>query len=175
MKVKEEEISEVDELLAELIERVAGEIGLVIYSMGLEEEFTDEQIANELGVEINEVRKALFALYEIGLASYRRVKDDDTGWIEYFWKLNYDKEKEVLLRELTKTKRNLEEKLKEEDQSVYYLCKNGCVKVSYEEAMEYNFMCPKCGGMLEYLDNTKAVEAIKKELEHLEKLIKLIS
>ena len=175
MKVKEEAISEVDELLAELIERVAGEMGLVIYSMGLEEEFTDEQIANELGVEINEVRKALFALYEVGLASYRRVKDDDTGWIEYYWKMNYEKEREVLLRELTKTKRKLEEKLKEEDLSVYYLCKNGCVKVSYEEAMELNFACPRCGSMLEYLDNTKAVEAIKKELENLERLIRLIS
>ncbi len=175
VKVSEEAVSEVDELLAELIERVAGEIGLVIYSMGLEEEFTDEQLANELGVEINEIRRALFSLYEIGLASYRRVRDEDSGWIEYYWKLNYDKERDVLLRELKKTKEKLEKKLEEEDMSVYYLCRNGCVKVSYEEAMELNFMCPKCESPLEFLDNTKAIEAIKKEIENLDRLIKLLS
>lgn len=32
-------------------------------------------------------------MYEIGLAEYRRKKDDETGWMEYYWKINYDKAK----------------------------------------------------------------------------------
>ncbi len=165
----------VDDLIVELIERVAGELGVVIYSLGIEGEFTDEQLAEELGVEINEVRKALFALYELGLASYRRKRDDETGWMEYYWKINYDKEKEVLKRELEKTVEKLERKLKTEDETVYYICVNGCVKVKYDEAMEFAFVCPKCGAPLEYLDSRDALNKIRIEIEKIKDLLKKIS
>lgn len=171
----EVEVSEIDELLVELIERVAGELGVVVYSMGIEGEFTDEQLSQELGVEINDVRRVLFALYEIGLASYRRKKDEDTGWMEYYWRITYEKEREVLRKELEKTKEKLSAKLRMEDETVYYICMNGCVKVRYEEAMEYGFACPKCGGMLEYLDSREAVERIREELEKIEDMLRMLS
>jgi len=169
------ELSEIDELIVELIERIAGELGVVIYSMDLENEFTDESLAEELGVEINEIRRVLFAFYEIGLASYRRKKDEDTGWMEYFWKINYDKEKEVLRRELEKTRDRLEEKLRLEDESIYYICINGCVKVRYEEAMEYGFSCPRCSNTLEYLDSREALMKIREELERINELLESLN
>ncbi|WP_456370835.1 transcription factor E [Geoglobus sp.] len=159
----------------ELIERVAGELGVVVYSMGIDGEFTDEQLSQELGVEINDVRRVLFALYEVGLASYRRKKDEDTGWMEYYWRINYEKERDVLRKELEKTKEKLSTKLQMEDETVYYICMNGCVKVRYEEAMEYGFACPKCGGMLEYLDSREAVERIREELEKIEDMLRMLS
>lgn len=161
-----------DELIRELIERVAGEVGLLIYTLRPDKEFTDEQMALELGLEINEVRRALFALYEIGIAEYRRKRDDDTGWMEYYWKINYDKQNEVLKKELLKTKKKLEEKLEAETATVYYICMNGCVKVSYETAMEFGFMCPRCGSLLEYFDNSIATEKIREEIEKIEEAIR---
>jgi len=161
-----------DELIRELIERVAGEVGLLIYTLRPDKEFTDEQMALELGLEINEVRRALFALYEIGIAEYRRKRDDDTGWMEYYWKINYDKQNEVLKKELLKTKKKLEEKLESETATVYYICMNGCVKVSYETAMEFGFMCPRCGSLLEYFDNSVATEKIREEIEKIEEAIR---
>ncbi|AIY90914.1 transcription factor E [Geoglobus acetivorans] len=171
----ETQISELDELLVELIERVAGELGVIIYSLGIEGEFTDEQLSQELGVEINDVRRVLFALYEIGLATYRRTRDEETGWMEYYWKISYDRERDVLRKELEKTREKLEAKLEIEDGSVYYICVNGCVKVSYEEAMEFGFSCPKCGDMLEFLDSSGAIEQIREELEKINRLIGLLS
>ena len=171
----EVEVNEIDELLVELIERIAGELGVVIYSLGIEGEFTDEQLSQELGVEINDIRKVLFALYEIGLATYRRTRDDETGWMEYFWKINYEKERDVLKRELEKTKEKLEAKLELEDGSVYYICTNGCVKVRYEEAMDYGFLCPRCSGMLEFLDSSEAIKKIREEIEKIDDLLKMIS
>ena len=162
---------ESNELIRELIERVAGDVGLIIYSLRPRREFTDEQMSEELGIEINDVRKALFALYELGLAEYRRKRDDETGWMEYYWKINYDKQNEVLRRELLKTKRKLEEKLEMEESSIYYICINGCVKISYEEAMEYNFMCPRCGSMLEYFDTSIIVEKVKEEIEKIDEML----
>ncbi|MBE8539023.1 transcription factor E [Geoglobus acetivorans] len=171
----ETQISELDELLVELIERVAGELGVIIYSLGIEGEFTDEQLSQELGVEINDVRRVLFALYEIGLASYRRTRDEETGWMEYYWKISYDRERDVLRKELEKTREKLDAKLEIEDGSVYYICVNGCVKVSYEEAMEFGFSCPKCRDMLEFLDSSGAIEQIREELEKINRLIGLLS
>jgi len=163
---------QVEELINELIDRVAGEVGIIIYSLKLNKEFTDDQLALELGIEINEIRKALFALYELGLAEYRRIRDDETGWMEYYWKINYDRSVEILRRELEKTKKKLEEKIEQESNNIYYICPNMCIKVSYEEAMDYNFSCPKCGAMLEYLDNSKAIEKIKEEIKRIDEILK---
>ncbi len=160
-----------EDLIRELIERVAGEVGLIVYTLHPKREFTDEEIAAELGVEINDIRKALFYLYEIGLADYRRRRDDETGWMEYYWRIRYDKEDEVLKRELLKTKKKLQEKLEAEEMSVYYLCINGCVKVNYGEAMDLNFTCPRCGAPLEYFDTSIVLENLKEEIKKIDELI----
>lgn len=160
-----------DELIRELVERIAGEIGLIIFSLKPTKEFTDEEVALELEVEINDVRKALFALYEIGMAEYKRHRDDETGWMEYHWKINYDKQNDVLKRELNKTRNKLQEKLDAESSTVYYICQNGHIKVSYEEAMELNFMCPKCGVVLEFHDNSLATDKIKEEIGKIEEML----
>jgi len=167
--------SEEEELLRELINRVAGQVGLAIYSLRPKKEFTDEQISQKLGIEINEIRRALFALYELGLVEYKRKKDDETGWMEYYWKLNYEKLKDVIKKELLKTLKNLESKVKSESLSVYYICVRGCLKVPYEVAMENNFICPQCGGVLEYLDNSSTMKKAKKEIEKIKEYLNLLS
>jgi transcription initiation factor TFIIE subunit alpha len=160
-----------EELVRELIERVAGDVGLIIWDMKPKETFTDEELSIILGIEINDVRRALFSLYELGLAEYRRKRDEDTGWIEYHWKVRFDRQRDVLRRELTKAKMKLEEKIRQETENIYYLCENGCVKVKYEEAMELNFLCPKCGGILEYLDSSSAVEKVMDEIRRLDEIL----
>ncbi len=165
---------QVEELINELIDRVAGEVGLIIYSLRPKKEFTDDQLALELGIEINEIRRALFALYELGLAEYRRRRDDETGWMEYYWKINYEREKEVLRRELEKMREKLQEKLESETNTIYYICPRMCVKVSYDEAMDYNFACPRCGSMLEYLDCSEAIRKIEDEIRRIDEILKNI-
>ena len=166
---------QVEELINELIDRVAGEVGIIIYSLKLNKEFTDDQLALELGIEINEIRKALFALYELGLAEYKRIRDDETGWMEYYWKLNYDKFKSVLKRELMKTLKNLEAKVESEASSIYYICTRGCIKVPYEVAMENNFTCPYCGNSLDYLDNSSTMQKAKEEIEKIKEYLNNLS
>ncbi len=160
-----------EDLIRELIERVAGEVGLIIYTLHPKREFTDEELSLELGIEINDIRRALFYLYEIGLADYRRKRDDETGWMEYYWRIHYEREGEVLKRELLKTKKKLQEKLRAEESSVYYLCLNGCVKVNYEEAMELGFTCPRCGAPLEYFDTSTVLQKLREEIEKIDELI----
>ncbi|MEM2727024.1 MAG: transcription factor E [Archaeoglobaceae archaeon] len=160
-----------EELIGELISRVAGEIGAILYSLGIKGEFTDDQLALELGIEINEIRKALFAMYELGLAEYRRKKDDETGWMEYYWKLNYDKARLVLKRELEKTKEKLLKKLETESNAIYYLCPNMCIKVSYDEAISMNFTCPQCKSELHFLDCSSAIAKIEEEIRNIDSIL----
>ena len=47
---------------------------------------TDEEIAKETGIKLNIVRKILYRLYDMGLASYKRSKDPETQWFTYSWK-----------------------------------------------------------------------------------------
>lgn len=170
--MKAETTMKVEELLNELVERVAGEVGLILFSLGIEGEFTDDQLALELGIEINEIRRALFAMYEIGLADYVRRRDDETGWMEYYWRINYERAPEVLKRELEKTVKKLREKIEAETSTIYYICPNMCVKVSYDDAMELNFTCPRCGEMLEYLDCSEAVEKIEEDVRRIEEVLR---
>ncbi|RUM34043.1 MAG: transcription factor E [Archaeoglobus sp.] len=160
-----------EDLIRELIERVAGEVGLIIYTLHPKREFTDEELSVELGTEINDVRRALFYLYEVGLADYRRRRDDETGWMEYYWQIRYDREDEILKKELLKTKKKLQEKLKTEESNIYYLCVNGCIKVNYEEAMDLGFTCPRCGAPLEYFDTSSVLEKLREEIKRIDELI----
>lgn len=160
-----------EELIGELISRVAGEIGAILYSLGIKGEFTDDQLALELGIEINEIRKALFAMYELGLAEYRRKKDDETGWMEYYWKLNYEKSRLILKRELEKTKEKLLKKLEAERNAIYYICPNMCIKVSYDEAISMNFVCPRCQSSLQFLDCSSAIAKIEEEIKNIDKIL----
>ncbi len=160
-----------EELIGELISRVAGEIGAILYSLGIKGEFTDDQLALELGIEINEIRKALFAMYELGLAEYRRRKDDETGWMEYYWKINYNKARLVLKRELEKTREKLLRKLEAERNAIYYICPNMCLKVSYDEAISMNFICPQCSSELHYLDTSSAIAKIEEEIKNIDEIL----
>ncbi|MDK2795359.1 MAG: transcription initiation factor subunit alpha [Archaeoglobaceae archaeon] len=160
-----------EELIGELISRVAGEIGAILYSLGIKGEFTDDQLALELGIEINEIRKALFAMYELGLAEYRRKKDDETGWMEYYWKLNYEKSRLILKRELEKTKEKLLKKLEAERNAIYYICPNMCIKVSYDEAISMNFVCPRCQSSLQFLDCSSAIAKIEEEIKNIDEIL----
>ncbi|MCS7121488.1 MAG: transcription factor E [Archaeoglobaceae archaeon] len=165
---------DVDKLVLELVGRVAGEIGTILYSLQLEDEFTDDKLALELGIDISEIRKALFAMYEIGIAEYKRKRDDETGWMEYYWRINYSRAREVLKRELEKTKKKLEEKIDSESNAIFYICPNYCIKVSYDDAIELNFYCPKCGSMLNYLDCENAIRNLKEEIKKIDEILKTL-
>ena len=44
---------------------------------------TDEAIAEKTEIKLNIVRKILYKLYDMGLATYKRSKDPETQWFTY--------------------------------------------------------------------------------------------
>ncbi|WP_406535417.1 transcription factor E [Methanobrevibacter sp.] len=129
---------------------------------------TDEEIANETGIKLNIVRKILYRLYDMGIASYKRSKDPETQWFTYSWKF----EKDEIINRIIKDSENylamLNEELDREENNMFFICPQGHVRLDFDEASDYEFLCPACGEELEFQDNAETIEQIKEDINMVE-------
>jgi transcription initiation factor TFIIE subunit alpha len=126
---------------------------------------TDEEIAEETEVRLNIVRKVLYKLYDAGVASYKRSKDPETQWYTYSWKFEEEKVADIINHKYENFSREIEEALEFEEGNMFFVClTNGC-RYRFEEASENNFICPKCGGNLEYQDNSAVITELKEMMQ----------
>ncbi len=160
-----------DPVIRGYLERLVGEEGFKVVQNMPEGEVTDEKIAEVTGVLLNIVRRTLFILYENRLALYRRVRDTDSGWLTYLWKLdlsNLDRQLELESKKLLK---NLKTKLEAEEGKIFYTCKNQCQRFLFETAAELEFICPVCAEELEYQDNEMIIKSLKQRISELEDMV----
>ncbi|MHA1506982.1 MAG: transcription factor E [Candidatus Asgardarchaeia archaeon] len=154
----------------EVVYEIAGDIGLEVADLlSKKGELSDDEIAEVLGIRVNIVRKVLYKLYENNLASYRRVRNPETGWFTFYWKLSPERLYDHLRRRKLSILRILEERLKYEKENLFYVCENSCVRLTFDEAMENSFHCPECGGLLQYYDNSKVIRVLEKRIKALKK------
>ena len=149
---------------------LVGEEGVKVVEKMHENEGIDEKIAEVTGVLLNIVRRTLFILYENRLAVYRRVRDTDSGWLTYLWRLDLENLENQLELESKKLIKNLKVKLEFEDGKVFYTCKKQCSRFLFETASDLLFICPICGEDLEYQDNETVTEALKQRINKLESM-----
>jgi len=147
--------------------RLVGENGIKVLERMPEGEVTDEEVSRATGVLLNVVRRTLFILYEKRLASYRRVRDTDSGWLTYLWKLDLSPLPGLIEEERERLAANLEERMRFEEENIFYTCKNGCSRYVFESAAEMGFVCPDCGEPLTYQDNEDVLKAVQKRIEKL--------
>ena len=155
--------------LVELLKKIAGENGFVVAKAIFAEELTDDEIAKRTGIRLNLVRRILYDLYDSRVVSYRRVRDENSGWYIYYWKI----EPERALGYVNSNRRlliqKLEEQLERERGSTFFTCGEGCSKMTFEEAAENDFKCLKCKGKLEAYDNTGVIMALESRVQSLKK------
>jgi transcription initiation factor TFIIE subunit alpha len=136
---------------------------------------TDEELAEELGMELNDVRRALFILYENDLASYRRLRDEESGWLTYLWTFEYENIPEQLQEEMHRLLAALETRHEYELDNEFYLCESCGIRFEFGEAMEFGFQCPECGSSLDAMENTRLVDAMESRIERLQKQLNVES
>ena len=156
--------------LFELAMDMGGEEAVeVIKALEKKKEATDEELAEMTNIRVNTVRKVLYMLYDQGLAEFKRIRDKETGWYYYYWRLETKRLPEIIRAKKMAELKKLREMLEEETSEIYYHCGTpGHPKLTFDEAMEYEFQCPICGQMLMQYDNTQVVEELKKRIEELE-------
>jgi transcription initiation factor TFIIE subunit alpha len=156
-----------DPVIQKYLHELVGPTGMPVAAAPPDGEVTDEELAEELGLELNDVRRALFILYENDLASYRRVRDEDSGWLTYLWTFQYEHVPENLEDEMHRLLEALEERLEYERAHQFYLSEPAGLRFEFSEAMEYDFQCPETGAPLEPMENDDLVEGMERRIAEL--------
>lgn len=156
---------EVKKLLMNLLDEESID---VVYAL-MEKNATDEEISEETGLRLNTVRRALYHLYEYRIAKYNRSKDKEVGWFIYTWKLHLDKLHEIIVQEKYQRLEELRERLEFEQNNVFFVCPQDRIRVSFNQATDYNFTCPECESYLEGVDNQEVVERLENDIRRLQK------
>jgi len=146
---------------------LVGPSGMPVAAAPPDGEVTDEELAEELGLELNDVRRALFILYENDLATYRRLRDEDSGWLTYLWTFEYDNIPDQLETEMRRLLEALEERRAYELENEFYLCEQCSLRFEFGEAMDFGFECPNCGSQLVDMDNARLIDAMDDRIERL--------
>ncbi|MCX8197440.1 MAG: hypothetical protein N3G80_03965 [Candidatus Micrarchaeota archaeon] len=113
-----------------------------------DKDMTDEELAKKIAVKASDVRVVLNRLHSYGLFTYTRVKDKDSGWYTYVWRLREDK-----LREFAQPQQEMGEVAEEYEGEIYY-CPSCQPKkfVTFEEATVGEFRCQNCGKGLVFFE-----------------------
>jgi len=155
-------------LIAVARELIGEDAVQLIKILSEQDETTDDELIQKIGMKLNNLRKLLYQLFEQSLVSYRRVRDKDAGWFKYYWRINRTGLSILLNAKKRKVLGKLKERLEYESKNMFFICQTDNVRFIFEEAMETNFQCPTCGGRLESVQNREAIHILKLKIEEIE-------
>lgn len=158
-----------DEVLISIIAQIAGPDAVKVTSVLMDEDWiTDEAIASKTLLKINQVRKILYCLLNSQLVTYKKVKDETSGWYVYYWTLNEEGVESLVLLKKRQVLRKLQERLEFERSKNLYKCPR-CEEslLSFDEAFETYFRCPSCGQQLESYDNSRIIAVLEDKINKL--------
>lgn len=126
------------------------------------------KIAEQLKLEINIVRNMLYRLLHANLVSFIRRKDKKKGWYIYYWtfkpKMIPHHSQDLKKKRLA----GLKERLQREKDNHFFACDSRCMRLSFEQAMDYEFKCPECGGLMNQEDNAEVIQKIEQEINRMD-------
>jgi len=154
----------IEEVVTELVGEEA--LPIVFYLRG-KKRISEFIIAEELDLEIHKTRNLLYRLYEHNIVQFLRKKDKIKGWYICYWDFN-----ELIISELVKKLasnkvKQIRERLEREKTNTFYMCKNACVRMTFDDSIEYNFKCPECGNIMQEQDNSRTIEFLQNRLKEL--------
>ncbi|SFL42074.1 transcription initiation factor TFIIE subunit alpha [Methanobrevibacter olleyae] len=132
---------------------------------------TDEEISEEISCKLNIVRKILYKLYDMRLASYKRDKDKETQWYTYDWKFSENEYKKLEFNLASSELKRLNAELTYEENNMFFVCPFGHYRLDFEDASTVEFLCPECDVDLEFEDNQEKIDKKKEEIKVLEDII----
>ncbi|MBC2764053.1 MAG: transcription factor [ANME-2 cluster archaeon] len=156
-----------DPVIQGLLFNLVGEDGMDVVLNMPDGEITDDGVDEITNVPLNIVRRTLYILFENRLATYRRERNKDSGWLTYLWKIDLNGINELLEAETKKFIRNLKTKFEFENDNMFYVCKNNCGRFVFDTVAELEFLCPNCGEDVIFDDNELIRQTLKKRINEL--------
>lgn len=151
--------------IEQILVHILGEEGLPLVQELLgKENISEFDLASKIKEDIKRVRKMLYILYNHNLVEFNRKKDKRKGWYIYYWTLL----PESIRFSYFKTKRDLLERLKllldKESKELFFGCQNKCVRLNFDQAMDFEFHCPECGELINQEDGKEKIAHIQKRI-----------
>ena len=156
--------NKVDEVLVSII----GEEGLVLtkYLYG-KENVSEFDLANKTKKDIKVIRKMLYFLYNNNLVAFTRKKDKEKGWYIYYWTLLPENIMFLYVKRKKEELNTLKNKIEQNGKELFFTCKNNCIQLNFDQAMEFEFHCPECGELV-MQDAVEEMDSIKKKVKEIE-------
>jgi transcription initiation factor TFIIE subunit alpha len=159
-------LNKISKLIEETFGKDALKVFLTLYRSSVE--LTDDKIASLCRININEVRRLLYKLSEHGLVTSRRIRDRNTSYYIYFWRINHENINQILIARKKMVLEKLKSRLSYEKTN-QYICEKCEKRYNFDDAFSYEFLCPECGNMLEYIDNNNIIKNLESLIGSLEK------
>ena len=156
-----------DLMVREYFRKMIGEDGLKIMKDIPEGEITESEIVKLNDTKPSSIRKVLYKLYVSRNAEYRTERDDNSGWITYFWSFNSDNVKKMMDKEADDELHELRKKLEYERSGEFYQCHCQCVL--FAVAAGQDFWCEDCESQFEHFDNGGLIKELEEQIEEREK------
>ncbi len=148
-----------------LIKEVIGEdVMPLVKLIDNSKEWSEFELASKLKKEVNEIRNLLYKLHKHNLVGFKKKKDEEKGWYVYYWFFNRKGLGHVVKDANTQKLKKLVDRLEREKQNQFFICKDLCIRLDFEQAMTSNFSCPECGDVLHQEDNSGKIKDIEKEI-----------
>jgi transcription initiation factor TFIIE subunit alpha len=161
-------MSKWENLLYKLAEVIAGGDGVKIIKCLMDNgSMRDDELALALGLKPNVVRRILYQFAENSIVTVQRFRDEKTGWYYFKWVIQPEQVELYLEDQRKKLLKRLKERLQYEKSHEFYSCPKGCVRLTFEEAVEQNFTCSSCGAPLQHEDNKMIIDRLEAKIREL--------
>ena len=159
-----------NKLVEEVVTEVAGEDVLPLVKLLKNKKNVSEfKLAETLKHEVNLVRNMLYRLYHANLVSFTRRKDKKKGWYIYYWTFKIKQIRFLALSLKKKKLERLSDRLAREQDTSFFICPEGCMRLDFEKAVGFEFKCPECGEIMQQEPNDDKIKALKDEIKALQK------
>ena len=161
--------------IEEVVKNICGEDVLLLVRKIYEKENVSEfQLAKQLKIDIKRVRNMLYRLYDNNLVEFVRKKDKKKGWYIYYWTFKPEQIQFIYLRTKKKQLETSRERLVQESSGQFFICPSKCVRMDFEQVVNFEYFCPECGQLMGLEDVSSRVNELKKKIIGLEKDLKIM-
>ncbi len=155
--------------IVDILVAVVGEEGLpLIRELIGKENISEFDLASKAKMDIKQVRKMLYLFYNSNMVAFTRKKDKIKGWYIYYWTLMPDNVKFSYMKRKREQLERLRERVQEEGRELFFTCPNKCVRLNFDQSMDFEFHCPECGELVSQDNPEQRLEEYRKTIAQIE-------
>ena len=156
-------------MIEDVVTEVAGsDVIPLVQNLKNKKNVSEFKLAENIKQEVNKTRNMLYRLYDFNLVSFIKKKDKKKGWYIYYWTFDNNRIKYLSMNLKKKRLEKLRARLERETGNQFYSCDTKCMRLDFDQSMNFEFKCPECGELINQEDNTEKIEIIKTEILQIE-------